>query len=169
MSGDGNAFDALLEENRRFPPPSTFADGAVVSDESIYAEAVSDRLARSRLVSARTGGELPLREAALISAVICHPDLINEAFDDFVAMEFEHAGLEAMRGAVLEAHAASGARTREDLLAAPALVAHGSNSADARSRRADGGARTLRATSAGLRRRNREAEDHISAPGRVQG
>ncbi|WP_306120192.1 MULTISPECIES: DNA primase [unclassified Roseitalea] len=87
--------------------------------------AVSDRLARSRLVSARAGGELPLREAALISAVICHPDLINEAFDDFVAMEFEHAGLEAMRGAVLEAHAASGARTREDLLAAPALVAHG--------------------------------------------
>jgi len=45
MSGDGNTFDALLEENRRFPPPSTFADGAVVSDESIYAEAASDRLA----------------------------------------------------------------------------------------------------------------------------
>ncbi len=88
--------------------------------------AVSERLSRSRLVSASGGVDaaLPLREAALISAVMCHPDLIDEAFDAFAALEFDHRGLAGLRGALLEAHGASGARLREDLLAEPACRPH---------------------------------------------
>src|SRR5918995_6244866 len=36
------AIDALLQEDRRFPPPADFAVGAVQRDESIYAEAERD-------------------------------------------------------------------------------------------------------------------------------
>ncbi len=36
------AIDALLQEDRRFPPPPAFAAGAVLRDESIYAEAEKD-------------------------------------------------------------------------------------------------------------------------------
>ncbi|RMH12914.1 MAG: acetyl-coenzyme A synthetase, partial [Gemmatimonadetes bacterium] len=42
MSGDGHALDALLTENRRFPPPDGFQDGAVASDPRIYACAEED-------------------------------------------------------------------------------------------------------------------------------
>ena len=36
------SIDALLQEDRRFPPPPAFTSGAVVRDESIYAEAERD-------------------------------------------------------------------------------------------------------------------------------
>jgi acetyl-CoA synthetase len=42
MSSDSGAFDALLHEDRRFPPPSGFAKNAVMSDASIYARAAAD-------------------------------------------------------------------------------------------------------------------------------
>ena len=34
--------DALLQEERVFPPPSSFAEGAVVSDPAIYERAAED-------------------------------------------------------------------------------------------------------------------------------
>ena len=43
MSQDSGALDDLLHENRRFAPPEGFADGAVLSDSGIWAEAASDR------------------------------------------------------------------------------------------------------------------------------
>lgn len=79
--------------------------------------AVSDRLARSRLVANHpAAASIPLREAALISAVICHPDLMVDAFDEFAALELEHEALANLRAILLEAHAMTGARVREDLL-----------------------------------------------------
>ena len=36
------AFDALLQEDRRFPPSSAFATDAVIRDASIYDEALRD-------------------------------------------------------------------------------------------------------------------------------
>jgi DNA primase len=87
--------------------------------------AVSERLSRSRLVAPKTlKGVVPLREAALLSAVMCHPDLIGEHFDAFTALELESADLAALRGAILEAHAETAARDRETLLAHPACKVH---------------------------------------------
>ncbi|MGD8320306.1 MAG: acetate--CoA ligase [Gemmatimonadota bacterium] len=43
MSRDSGALDALLVEERRFPPPKEFTEHAVVSDEGIYERAASDR------------------------------------------------------------------------------------------------------------------------------
>ena len=80
--------------------------------------AVSDRLARSRLVANRpVDAIIPLREAALLSAVMCHPDLMVDAFDGFANLELEHEALASLRAVLLEAHAVTGARLREDLLA----------------------------------------------------
>jgi acetyl-CoA synthetase len=43
MSQDSGALDDLLHEDRRFPPPEGFAEGAVLSDSGIWTEAASDR------------------------------------------------------------------------------------------------------------------------------
>ena len=88
--------------------------------------AMTRSLTNSRLL--KTGGaataDLPVREAALISAVICHPDLLTESFDTFFALEFENKAVAALQGAIIEAHGQTSARTREDLLASPTLQAH---------------------------------------------
>ena len=43
MSGETGALSALLNENRRFPPPEDFTRDAVVPDAGIYDEAAGDR------------------------------------------------------------------------------------------------------------------------------
>ncbi|MDX1494577.1 MAG: acetate--CoA ligase [Longimicrobiales bacterium] len=43
MSSDSGAFDDLLHEERRFPPPPALAADAVVGDPDIYDEAAGDR------------------------------------------------------------------------------------------------------------------------------
>jgi DNA primase len=83
--------------------------------------AISESLTRSRLLSAGAD-EMPLREAALVSTVLCHPDLLVDHFDDFTALELDHAGLERLRSAILEACATGRPRTREALLEQPALA-----------------------------------------------
>jgi len=45
MSSDGGALDALLTEERVFPPPEHFKDGAVVADRRLYDRASEDYLA----------------------------------------------------------------------------------------------------------------------------
>ncbi len=45
MSTGGQGFDVLLTENRRFPPPGNFGEGAVVPDRGLYESASADRLA----------------------------------------------------------------------------------------------------------------------------
>lgn len=42
MTGDGQTLDALLTEDRRFPPPPDFADGAVITDPGVYECAMDD-------------------------------------------------------------------------------------------------------------------------------
>ncbi|MCI5073671.1 DNA primase [Oricola sp.] len=82
--------------------------------------AISESLTRSRLLSAG-GGEMPLREAALVSAVLSHPDILAGHFDDFTGLELAHAGLEQLRSAILEACATGRRRSREELQQHPAL------------------------------------------------
>ncbi|TCD10955.1 DNA primase [Oricola cellulosilytica] len=83
--------------------------------------AISESLTRSRLLSAAVDN-MPLREAALVSAVLCHPDLLAEHFDDFTGLDLGHGGLERLRGAILDVCATSRPRTREALLEHPALA-----------------------------------------------
>ena len=45
MSTEGQGLDVLLTENRRFPPPENFEEGAVVPDRGLYESASADRLA----------------------------------------------------------------------------------------------------------------------------
>ena len=45
MSIEGHGLDVLLTENRRFPPPEHFREGAVASDRGLYESAAADRLA----------------------------------------------------------------------------------------------------------------------------
>jgi len=83
--------------------------------------AISESLTRSRLLSSGAD-DMPLREAALVSAVLCHPDLLADHFDDFTALELDHSGLERLRSAILEACATGRPRSRAELLELPALA-----------------------------------------------
>ena len=87
--------------------------------------AISDRLTRSRLVAPRSSGAgMPLRESAIIAALVAHPDLIADEFDALVALDLEAPALASVRGALIEAQAATGARRRDELLAAAACRPH---------------------------------------------
>ena len=79
--------------------------------------AVSDSLARSAMVK-RTGGILPLREAALIVALVNHPNLADENFDQVDELELRHPELRRLHGVVMDALAHGGAHDPESLLAA---------------------------------------------------
>ncbi|KAG1648942.1 hypothetical protein GQR58_029452 [Nymphon striatum] len=63
--------------------------------------AMTRSLTNSRLTknTADSVGDIPVREAALMSAVICHPDLLSEAFDAFFALEFENKSVANLKGA----------------------------------------------------------------------
>jgi DNA primase len=61
---------------------------------------VSDRLRRSQLLAGRTMP--PLREAVLVMTMVNHPALLARHLDDFAHLEFGHADLDKLRGAVLE-------------------------------------------------------------------
>ncbi|WP_193176052.1 DNA primase [Oricola nitratireducens] len=84
--------------------------------------AISESLTRSRLLST-TGDDMPLREAALVSAVLCHPDLLADHFDDFTGLDLDHGGLERLRSAILEACATGRPRDRAALLEHKAVAA----------------------------------------------
>jgi DNA primase len=84
--------------------------------------AISESLTRSRLLSASVD-EMPLREAALVSTIICHPDLLADHFDDFTGLDLGNADLEKLRGAVLDACASGRLRTRDALMQHPAMAA----------------------------------------------
>ena len=71
--------------------------------------AVSDSLARSALVKS-SGGVMPAREAAIIVALVHHPVLMDEYFDQIEAMETRHPELQRLHGAILDAVAHDEAR-----------------------------------------------------------
>ncbi|MDW6022435.1 DNA primase [Mesorhizobium sp. BAC0120] len=66
--------------------------------------AVSESLSRSALVK-RAGAVMPLREAALVVALINHPLLAEENFEEVERLEFSHAELRSLQSALIDAHA----------------------------------------------------------------
>jgi len=78
--------------------------------------AVSERLTHSALV--RGGAEMPLREATLVLALVNHPHLAEELFDDISTLDLRHGGLRALHAALLDAVAHHEADDRDRLAAA---------------------------------------------------
>ena len=77
--------------------------------------AVTESLARSALVRSG-GGPLPLRETAMLVAMVNHPALLDDYFEAFEAMNPAHPELKRLHGALLDAMAHGTAHER------PALV-----------------------------------------------
>ena len=78
--------------------------------------AVSESLARSALVK-RAGGVMPLREAAIVVALVNHPRLVDEHFEDVERLDLSHPDLFALHGALLDAIAHGEANDREAVVA----------------------------------------------------
>ncbi|WP_429815981.1 DNA primase [Ensifer sp. B1-9] len=78
--------------------------------------AISDRLARSSLVSGQQIAPL-LRESVLALTIVNHPQLLFDEYDEISTIEFDHRDLQRCWAAVLNAAAAHGPRlTREGLI-----------------------------------------------------
>ncbi len=79
--------------------------------------AVSDSLARSALVRS-SGGPLPLRDTAMLVAMVNHPTLLDDYFDAFEHMNLQHPDLKRLHAALLDALAHGAAHERSTLVAA---------------------------------------------------
>ncbi|WP_406872299.1 DNA primase [Aminobacter sp. P9b] len=79
--------------------------------------AVSESLARSAMVK-RAGGIMPLREAALVVALVNHPALIDENFDHVEKLDLSHGELRQLHAVLIDAMAHGEANTREAVVAA---------------------------------------------------
>jgi DNA primase len=64
--------------------------------------AVSDSLARSAMVK-RAGGVMPLRETAIVAALVNHPALIDENFDHVETLDLSHPDLRLLHSALIDA------------------------------------------------------------------
>ena len=99
--------------NRRERGPN--AGGAGRGRQAAGRLAVTESLARSALVRSG-GGPLPLRETAMLVAMVNHPMLLDDYFEAFEAMSPAHPELKRLHGALLDAMAHGVAHER------PALV-----------------------------------------------
>ena len=79
--------------------------------------AVSESLARSAMVK-RAGGIMPLREAALVVALVNHPSLIDENFEHVERLDLSHGELKQLHSVLIDAMAHGEANTREAVVAA---------------------------------------------------
>lgn len=79
--------------------------------------AVSESLARSAMVK-RAGGIMPLREAALVVALVNHPSLIDENFEHVERLDLSHGDLKQLHSVLIDAMAHGEANTREAVVAA---------------------------------------------------
>ncbi|MGB7432463.1 MAG: DNA primase [Ahrensia sp.] len=86
--------------------------------------AVTDRLTGSSLVSGRGMSQLPLREAAIVSAILCHPDLLEQHFDLFCTLDLDSQALRQLRSAILQAYGERPVRNREQLMDCAPLKNH---------------------------------------------
>jgi DNA primase len=77
--------------------------------------AVTESLSRSALVR-RSGGPMPPREALLIVALVNHPALGDENFDQVEQLEIGHPDLAALQAAVIDAHAHGAAADRDTMI-----------------------------------------------------
>jgi len=78
--------------------------------------AVSDSLARSALV--KSGASMPLREAAIVVAVVNHPHLLDQHFDAVERIELSHAELRRLRDVAVDVAAHAAHPDRAAMLAA---------------------------------------------------
>ena len=79
--------------------------------------AVSESLARSALVK-RAGGVLPLRETAILVALVNHPALAEENFDAVESLDLFHPDLRQMHAVLIDALAHGPAGDRLAILQA---------------------------------------------------
>ena len=79
--------------------------------------AVTESLARSAMVRSG-GGPLPLRETAMLVAMVNHPALLDDYFEAFEAMSPAHPELKRLHGALLDAVAHGAAHERTALVEA---------------------------------------------------
>ncbi|MEW9806632.1 DNA primase [Mesorhizobium sp. ZMM04-5] len=77
--------------------------------------AVSESLARSALVK-RAGGVMSLREAAIVVALVNHPQLIDENFEHAEFLELSHPDLRRLHATILDAMAHDAANERSEVL-----------------------------------------------------
>jgi DNA primase len=73
--------------------------------------AVSESLARSAMVR-RPGSLMPLREAVIVVALVNHPQLVEENFDQIESLDLSHSELRALHSAIIDAHAHGNAGDR---------------------------------------------------------
>jgi DNA primase len=73
--------------------------------------AVSESLARSAMVK-RAGSLMPLREAVIVVALVNHPQLVEENFDQIESLDLGHSELRALHSAIIDAHAHGNAGDR---------------------------------------------------------
>jgi DNA primase len=86
--------------------------------------AVSESLARSAMVK-RASGVMPLRETALIGALVNYPLLIDQYFDVVETLELTNADLRKLLAGLVDALAHGVDHNREALIAALAQSGHG--------------------------------------------
>lgn len=77
--------------------------------------AVSDSLTRSAMVK-RAGGILPLREAALVVALVNHPALIEENFDHVERLDLTNPELRQLHAVLIDAMAHHEANNRDQVI-----------------------------------------------------
>ncbi len=85
--------------------------------------AVSESLARSAMVK-RAGGVMPLRETAIVVALVNHPQLIDENFEHAEFLELSHPDLRQLHATILDAMAHNAANDRASALAAIKRAGH---------------------------------------------
>ncbi|HEV2896587.1 MAG TPA: DNA primase [Pseudaminobacter sp.] len=78
--------------------------------------AVSDSLARSAMVK-RAGGIMPLRETAIVAALVNHPALIDENFDHVETLDLSHPDLRLLHSELIDAVAHGAADERAAVIA----------------------------------------------------
>lgn len=79
--------------------------------------AVSESLARSALVK-RASGIMPLRETALLVALVNHPQLIDEHFDHVETLDLANADLRQLHAGIIDAAAHGRSGDRDQMRAA---------------------------------------------------
>lgn len=85
--------------------------------------AVSESLARSAMVK-RAGGIMPLRETAIVVALVNHPELIDENFEHAERLELSHPDLRQLHVALIDAMAHGAANDRAAVIATIKRAGH---------------------------------------------
>lgn len=116
FEGGGGGFAGQRSGNGRFGGAAGGRGGNQRSNgQAGAAMAVSDRLARSGLIS-RSHDQPTLRETVLALTIVNHPQLLQEDYDEISCIDFDSRDLQRLWPAVLTAVAETGAQlTREDL------------------------------------------------------